>query len=62
MSRVARHELLLGRYISMQQSINAISRVTIDDIRDVARKVIDEDLMSIATLGPSDLSDLENSL
>ncbi|MFH1686700.1 MAG: pitrilysin family protein [bacterium] len=62
MSRMARCELMLGRYITMRQTMNAIERTTADDVRDVAQRVIDEKLVAIATLGPVDKSVLESSL
>ena len=53
MMRLARNELYFGRQISERELIRAIDRVTMDDVMDVARDVLDVDRNTIVSLGPS---------
>ncbi|MBD3233452.1 MAG: hypothetical protein GF315_06975 [candidate division Zixibacteria bacterium] len=51
MNRMARHEILLGDYINIDETIAAIDRVTKEEILDVAEEVLNPDLLNIAALG-----------
>lgn len=51
MNRMARHEILLGDYINIDDTIAAIDRVTKQEIIDIANEVLNPDLLNIAALG-----------
>jgi predicted Zn-dependent peptidase len=52
MMRIARNVLFFGRHISYQETADRIADVTFDDLRDVARAVLDPARMSILAMGP----------
>ncbi len=54
MQRLGRMELLTQRFHSLDDSLNAIDRVTTTDLTRVARQVFDEDQMTLVALGPVD--------
>ncbi|MFZ5980863.1 MAG: hypothetical protein ACOYVF_09560, partial [Candidatus Zixiibacteriota bacterium] len=52
MNRIARQELLSGKYYSLKQVINKIDKVTSSDLLDMANRIFDESKMAISVLGP----------
>jgi predicted Zn-dependent peptidase len=61
MHRIAKHELLVGRFLSLDESLDLIDNVTTRDVVSVANRVLDGERCSLAGLGPvgrSFLSDL----
>ncbi len=52
MSRIARLELMYGRYVSIKDTLKAIDEVTSSDILRVADRVFDNGNMAITVLGP----------
>jgi predicted Zn-dependent peptidase len=56
MNRMAKHELLVGRYIGLDETIESIDSVRADDIRDIARDIFIKSNFSAVTLGPTSKS------
>jgi predicted Zn-dependent peptidase len=54
MNRLAKHELLTGRYISLDETVAHIDSVKADDITDMAREIFVRDKFTAVTLGPVD--------
>ena len=52
MSRIARQELLSGKYYTLKQVINKIDKVTSSDLLNMANRIFDESKMAISVLGP----------
>jgi len=53
MNRLARHELYLGAYRSVEDSLASIDRVREDDILEEARLVLKPSALSLITVGPT---------
>ncbi|SYZ73382.1 Uncharacterized zinc protease YmxG [Candidatus Zixiibacteriota bacterium] len=51
MSRLARQEIMIGRRISIDESLRAIDRITADDIIEIARRILRHDIMTVTSLG-----------
>ncbi len=54
MNRMAKHELLTGRYISLDETVSSINSVKADEITDIAREIFIRDKFSAVTMGPVD--------
>lgn len=54
MTRLARSEIYSGRYVSVDELIAAIDRITEDDVKRLARGVAARERLSLVALGPSD--------
>ena len=59
MSRLGRQELMLGRYQSMTDTLKEINRTKSRDLLRVANVLFDESQITLAALGPADLSEFE---
>jgi len=62
MNRLAKHELLLGEYISIDETISQIDSVSSASLRDVAAKLFQPDKLSVTVLGPVTKKAVENSI
>ncbi|PJA26748.1 MAG: peptidase M16 [candidate division Zixibacteria bacterium CG_4_9_14_3_um_filter_46_8] len=51
MNRIARHEVLLGEYLSIDDTMSSIDAVTTEDITNVANQMLNPEVMNIAALG-----------
>ncbi len=51
MNRLARHELFLNKYVSLDETIKAINRVKEKDVQDVARDLFRGDKLNLTVLG-----------
>jgi predicted Zn-dependent peptidase len=56
MNRLAKHEFLTGRYISLDETVGSIDCVKADDITDIAREIFVKDRFTAVTMGPVDKS------
>lgn len=56
MSRLGKLEISLGRYITLDEVVAKIERVTLDDIRRIATDLFDPQRMCFTALGPVDES------
>jgi len=54
MSRIARQELMSGKFYSLKQVINKIDKVTSSNLLNMANQIFDESKMAISVLGPVD--------
>jgi predicted Zn-dependent peptidase len=52
MNRLARHELMLGRYSSLKNSFKLVVAMTASDLMDAANMIFNEDRMVAVSLGP----------
>jgi len=52
MHRIAKHELLVGRFINLDESLNLIDGVTIEEVVAVANRIFDPERCCLAGLGP----------
>jgi predicted Zn-dependent peptidase len=52
MNRIARFELMMGRYQTYRDSLKEVERVTPARIRDLANRLFDESRLAITVLGP----------
>lgn len=53
MNRLAKHELLLGRFIDLDETVAGIDSVTPDEIVELAREYFVKEKFSASTLGPA---------
>lgn len=60
MHRLARQELMLGRYVSLEETLKQINAVTPADVLRVANQLFDRSQMTVTALGPVDKDALEN--
>ncbi|MCL6516215.1 pitrilysin family protein [Alicyclobacillus sp.] len=58
MSRLGKNELLLGREITLDETLEGIRRVTVEDVRQVAQEILQQKF-AIAAVGPVDGALLE---
>jgi predicted Zn-dependent peptidase len=58
MNRIGRHEIMTGKYLSMEDTIGKIDTVTADDVIEVARKVLNADNLTVTALGSAYKKDL----
>jgi predicted Zn-dependent peptidase len=54
MNRLAKHEFLTGRYISLDETVASIDSVKANDITDIARDIFVHDKFTAVTMGPVD--------
>jgi len=54
MSRIARLEMMFGKYITLSETLKTIDDVTAADVLEQANRVLDESQMALAVLGPVD--------
>ena len=52
MNRLAKHELLAGRYIDLDETIHAIDKVKSSEVVEMAKELLDPERLSGAALGP----------
>ncbi len=52
MNKLAKDELAQGRYVSLQELVSEIDRVSVQDIQEICQKLLDFDSMSVTALGP----------
>ena len=52
MNRLARHELLLNRFVDLDETINSINRVKAQEVIEVATDLFDSNKLSAVILGP----------
>jgi predicted Zn-dependent peptidase len=53
MSRLARSEIYAGRYVSVDELIDAIERITAQDVKRVAQQILSRDRLCLVALGGS---------
>ncbi|MDD4334492.1 MAG: pitrilysin family protein [Desulfotomaculaceae bacterium] len=63
MSRLGKSQLYLGKVVTPEEIINRVNRVTISDIQELAKEVLDPEGFSLASIGPwDDCGSLERTI
>ncbi len=60
MNRIAQQELLLESYIDLERQSRIIDTITSRNIRDIANRIFDHDRLTVCSLGPTRLKDLQH--
>ncbi len=60
MSRIARMELMMRSYQPITKTLSEIDKVTSEQVRDVAERILDEDHIAVTVLGPMTPGDLNH--
>jgi predicted Zn-dependent peptidase len=60
MNRIARQEMMLERYVDLDETCRLIDAVTARQVRDVANRILDKNQLSFASLGPTQKKELDN--
>ena len=56
MNRLGRHELMLGTYQSVKDTLKEIDAITAKQVQDLANRFFDNSKLTVTSLGPADLS------
>jgi predicted Zn-dependent peptidase len=59
MMRIAKNECVFGRYISYEELVERLEKVTVDDVVHCAQEIFKSDVVSLATLGPFNQTELD---
>ena len=62
MNRLAKHEMHLGAFLTMDEMLASIDRVKHEEVQALVTQVIDEDRLALTTLGPLDRRNLPAEL
>ena len=62
MNRIAKHELLVNRYISVDESIAEIDKVTGEEVKGLAEDIFKPDNYTITVLGPITKTEIKKSI
>jgi predicted Zn-dependent peptidase len=62
MSRLARQEIYFGKYLSMDDIIKGVEKVTAEQVQRVARQIFDQENISLAILGPLNKADVPDGV
>ena len=62
MNRLAKHELHLNAFLTLDQMIASIEAVRLEDVQALIGQVLDEDRLALTTLGPLDRRNLPKEL
>jgi predicted Zn-dependent peptidase len=61
MSRIARQEVYFGKYLSMDDIIKGVEKVTAEQIRGLAEQLFSRDNIALTVLGPLNRADIPDS-
>jgi predicted Zn-dependent peptidase len=62
MNRLAKHEMHLGNFLTMDAMLNAIDAVKHDEVQALVTDLLDEDRLAVTTYGPLDRRNLPREL
>jgi predicted Zn-dependent peptidase len=62
MNRLAKHEMHFGSYLTMDAMLAAIDTVRIEELQALIGDLLDEDQLTLVTLGPLDRRNLPREL
>lgn len=62
MSRIARQEIYFGKYVSTDEVIRGVERVTAEQVRDMALRMFAPENLSLCILGPVSRTDVPDSV
>ncbi|MDL2281063.1 insulinase family protein [Selenomonadales bacterium OttesenSCG-928-I06] len=60
MSRLGKLEITLGKFVSLDEIVEEIEKVSLDKIANIIEKIFRKDLISFTSLGPIQETDIEN--
>ncbi|MEA1979870.1 MAG: pitrilysin family protein [candidate division Zixibacteria bacterium] len=60
MLRLGRQELMMGRLVTLPQTLELIDQITSSDILELSNRIFDLSRMTVAVLGPVEKSDLDH--
>ena len=52
MNKLAKNELYQGRYVSLQEMVREIERISVEDISNVSKQILDLQGLVVTALGP----------
>ena len=52
MNRLARHELFINQFVTLEETAAEIDAVTVDQVRDMAKRVYNDRYLTMVALGP----------
>jgi predicted Zn-dependent peptidase len=61
MSRIARQEVYFGKYLSMDDIIKGVEKVTAEQVRGLAEQLFSRDNVALTVLGPLNRADIPDS-
>jgi predicted Zn-dependent peptidase len=61
MTNIAKQEIYYGKYFSPEEVITMVETVTLDNVRDLARKLVEDNGCALTVYGPVKESDLKGS-
>ena len=59
MMRIAKNEYVLGRYMSYEELVSDLEKVTVEEVVQMANQAFKEDGVSMVTLGPIKEEDID---
>jgi predicted Zn-dependent peptidase len=62
MNRLAKHEMHLGAFLTMDEMLDAIEAVRLEEVEGLIGEVVDEERLALTTLGPLDRRNLPKEL
>jgi predicted Zn-dependent peptidase len=62
MNRLAKQEMRFGAFFSLDEMLGAIDRVAADEVEALISRTLDEEQLSLLTLGPIDRRNLPREL
>lgn len=62
MSRIARQEIYFGKYLSFDDTIKAVDKVTAEQIRRIAQQLFTRESLSLSILGPLNKADVPEAV
>jgi predicted Zn-dependent peptidase len=62
MNRLAKHEMHLGSFLTLDQMLASIEAVRLEEVQALIGVVLDEDRLALTTLGPLDRRSLPREL
>ena len=62
MTRLAKCEIYFKRFISLQEILENIDKVTVEDVKELGQTIFDRSCLSLSALGPVDQKNLTPDL
>lgn len=60
MNRLARSEIMIGRYMTLRQTLKQIDKITTSDVLELSNRIFDRDQIATAVLGPAEKKVIED--
>jgi predicted Zn-dependent peptidase len=62
MGRIARQEIYFGKYLSFDDTIKAVDKVTAEQIKRIAQQLFTRESLSLGILGPFSKADVPDAV